>query len=525
MRSAWARLAQPESRVPGGRLPRLGPVRTRGTALAILVVVGLAAACSEPADERSAPTSTGSTSTTAPPPTVTVPSATTTTSVVLPDPVPIVWVACGGGFDCATVAVPTGYADPTGPTLELALVRNPADDPDRRIGTLLMNPGGPGASGVRRVARGFRVSTEVAARFDIVGFDPRGIGDSTPITCGSSVPAFRAADLAPDTPAEEDALAAAAQAVAQECIATEGDRLGHLGTVEVVHDMEVIRRAIGEDRISFVGLSYGTLLGQLWADWYPRSVRALVLDGVIDPGTSGVSSSIEQVRGVDDVIGAIADACSTDPACPVSGTGGLLASYDELARRIEAKEVSGSGVGPTQLAYAAFYATYDVATWPRFWEAVALGLGGDLSPVGDLAASFTTLVPYTPFAIVSCLDNVHPIGYEKWKQGATRIAEASPRFGRTLANELLPCAYWPAATYRARRVVAAGAPPILVIGSTDDAATPYASAVDVARSLSSGALLTVDLEGHVALGDSDCADDAATRYLVDLIVPEPGARC
>ena len=113
---------------------------------------------------------------------------------------PIDWHGCGGGLECATLAVPVSYQDPGGPTLDLALVRNPADVPSQRIGTLLMNPGGPGASGVRRVARGFQVSPEVGDRFDIVGFDPRGVGQSTPITCGDAVPAFRAADLAPDTP-------------------------------------------------------------------------------------------------------------------------------------------------------------------------------------------------------------------------------------------------------------------------------------------------------------------------------------
>lgn len=467
---------------------------------------------------------TSTPSTTSAAPTVPTSSAPTTTTVQLPPTVPLAWRACGSGLDCATVVVPVSYQALGGPTLELALIRNPADDPDQRIGTLVVNPGGPGASGVRRVARGFEVSPEVADRFDIVGFDPRGVGESTPITCGDAVPAFRATDLAPDTPAEAAALEAAARRVATECAATEGDRLAHLGTVEVAHDVEVIRRSIGEAQISFVGLSYGTLIGQLWADRYPTSVRAMVLDGVVDPGATS-AGSIEQANGVDDAVEAMAAACAIDASCPLSATGGFLASYDELARRIDTGAVAGSDVGPTQLAHAAFYATYDADTWPALWRAVARGLDGDLSGVAELAASYARLVPYAPFAIVTCLDGVHPAGYAAWQADGDRFERASPRFGRLLSNELLPCAFWPPASFVARPLEAPGTPPILVIGSTGDAATPYESAVRVARTLDAGALLTVELSGHVALGDSACATQRATRYLIDLEVPEVGARC
>ena len=487
------------------------------------VLLSSAAACAPGPEPAGEPPS--STSTTRRAVEVTEPSSTTTTTVTLPPAVPIDWQPCGGGLQCGRLAVPVSYQDPTGATLELALVKDPADDLSRRIGTLLVNPGGPGASGVRRVTRGFRISDEVARRFDIVGFDPRGIGESSPISCGATVPAFRAQDLSPDSREEERALEAAARAVADECAATEGERLGHYGTVEVVHDIEVIRRSIGEQRTSFVGISYGTLLGQLWAEWYPQSVRALVLDGVVTTADNGATGSVEQAEGIDQVFGAIAGACDADPACPLRDDGGLGPAYDELSRRIEAGALDGSSVGPTQLAYAAFWATYDRATWPALWRAVDRGLHGELSGVADLARSFTRLVEYAPFAIVSCLDGPHPRGYEAWQRSARRLVERSPRFGRVLANELLPCAFWPPGTYEPIPVDAAGAPPILVVGSTGDAATPYATAVSVARQLESGVLLTVELDGHVAIGDSDCADAAITRYLVDPTLPAREERC
>jgi pimeloyl-ACP methyl ester carboxylesterase len=497
------------------------PVRSRSAAVTVLVVA-LAACSTQP--ESSSPTTTSSPSSTTSIVVVTQPP-TTTTTVVLPPPVPVEWRGCGGGLDCATVDVPISYQDPTGPTLALALVRNPADLPDERIGTLVVNPGGPGASGVRRVARGFQVSAEVGDRFDIVGFDPRGVGQSTPISCGNTVPAFRATDLAPDDPGERAALREAAQAVAEECLASEGERLGHLGSVEVANDIEVIRRALGEDQLSFVGLSYGTFIGQLWADAHPSSVRALVLDGVVDPASSGSIQSVQQAEGVDAAVAAMAQACAADPSCPLTATGGLLASYDELARRLETGAVTSAGVGPTQLAYAAFYATYDADTWPVLWRAVAAGLAGDLGGVADLAAGFTGLVPYAPFAVITCLDSTHPIGFDAWQAAAAPVIRRSPRFGEILANELLPCARWPAGTYEPRPVDAEGSPPILVIGSTGDAATPYEAAVDVAGNLAAGVLLTVQIDGHVAIGDSDCATQQVTRYLVDLAVPAPGARC
>jgi hypothetical protein len=145
--------------------------------------------------------------------------------------------------------------------------------------------------------------------------------------------------------------------------------------------------------------------------------------------------------------------------------------------------------------------------------------------VADLARSFTRLVDYAPFALVTCLDGIHPVGFDAWQADGDTLAERSPRFGRIVSNELLPCAWWPQSRLQPHRVVAPGAPSILVIGSTGDAATPYEQAEAVAATLARGALLTVEIEGHVALGDSPCATERTTRYLVDLAVPEPGARC
>lgn len=423
------------------------------------------------------------------------------------------------------MTVPIDYWDPRTGSLDLALIRRPASDPGQRIGSLLVNPGGPGASGVARVRRGFVISAEVADRFDIVGFDPRGVGDSAPLSCGATVDAFRSHDLGPDTPAETAALERAARAVADECARTEGARLAHLGTASVVHDVEMIRRALGEPTVSFVGLSYGTLVGLLWAEAYPTSVRALVLDGVADPAGSSTAVSGHQVDGIDRVFTTMGEACDNAPSCPLHDDGGLASAYDELARRIDTGAVQVAGVGPTQLAYAVFSATYSDARWPMLWEAIDRGLRSDLRGVSDMARWFTGLVDYPSFALISCLDAPHAMGADAWRATTDEMASRSSRFGRIAGNELLPCAFWPAATHRPHRVTASGAPTVLVIGSTGDAATPYDQAVAVADDLSSARLLTVERAGHVAIDRSPCVDDVVSAYLAHLTVPPDGTRC
>jgi pimeloyl-ACP methyl ester carboxylesterase len=476
----------------------------------------MAAACSGGRDDDPDPVvpPTETTTTTAP--------TTTTSAVPIPDPPPIAWSRCGA-FDCGSVTVPIDYLDLALGTIDIAVIRRPADDPAQRIGSVIINPGGPGSSGVRRVQRGFEVSPEVARRFDVIGFDPRGVGSSHPISCGAAVPAFRSADLSPDTPEEVAALQAAAKAVADECAATEGPLLGHLGTVEVARDVEVLRKALGEATVSFVGISYGTLIGLLWAEAFPQSVRALVLDGVVDPAAGGLTTSTAQIRAMEAVIQGVDRSCVVDPGCPLRRYGGVQAAYDEAARRAERGDGMAAGVGPTHVTYAVFMASYGSQRWPELIVALAGALEGRWAGIRTLADDFAGLVPYATFVLITCLDTTHSTDPEDWQRDAERSHRVSKRFGAALANELLPCAYLPPATYRPHEVVARGTPPILVVGSTGDAATPFEAAEEVADRLDSGALLTVNIDGHVALGDSPCATEAITRYLVDLAVP--GAAC
>jgi pimeloyl-ACP methyl ester carboxylesterase len=367
----------------------------------------------------------------------------------------------------------------------------------------------------------------VLDRFDIIGFDPRGVGASTGLSCGDgTVPAFRRVDPTPDTPDEQAALDAAAKAVADDCGAHAGDLLPHVGTDDVVRDMDTIRQALGEDQISYLGISYGTLLGLHYAALFPQHARAIVLDGVVDPTQDLRSWLRHQTIAYEKQINAVFDGCPDGKrGCP---PGGAAAAYDELSRRVEAAPIStGHGVlGPSELATAALIPTYEPSAIPDFYAALTSALNGDPSIMLQFSTAYELSGQYTLYAAVECIDSPHPVGSDEYKAFAQELEGLSPRFGGAIANELLPCAFWPAPVHNIiGPVTAPGAPPTLVIGNTGDAATPYQQAVDVAATLQSGRLLTFDGTGHAAYGKSACVANAEAAYLVDLTLPSDGTVC
>lgn len=418
--------------------------------------------------------------------------------------------------------VPVDHAEPDGPTLDLALVRVPATDPAQRIGSLFVNPGGPGASGVEMVEGGFRFDEATMARYDLVGFDPRGIGASAPLRCQVDLTAGPLPDPDPRTEAAAAALEAHAEGIARGCAATDGDLLPHLDSTTVARDLEVLRRAVGDDRLNLYGFSYGSLLALEYLELFPERAGRIVLDGVVDPTATLTELLAQQTTAFERVFAEMAADCASSGACPEPG---LAAAYDQVLARL--REAPVGDVGPAELATAAIMATYDPGLWPALYDALDTAVRtGDVAAIGRLSDLYTGGASFAAYAAVSCTDTPVPGSPADWDAYVEELRAISPRFGPATANELRTCAHWPVADATPPAAIRAeGSPPVLVIGTTGDAATPLDNAVAVAAALADGHLLVHEGEGHTAYGANPCVDGVVADYLVEGSVPAPGTRC
>lgn len=437
----------------------------------------------------------------------------------------LTWAPCAElrRGECATLPVPLDWSDPAGPSIELVIGRLVARGD--RIGSLVTNPGGPGGSGLRFLGYdGF--DSPIRDRFDLVSWDPRGVGASEGLSCDGSVEDLLSADPDPDSPTEQQQLEDAAQAVATDCSTRHGDLLEHLDTLAVAFDLEAIRRALGDEPLNYLGFSYGTQIGQLYAEHFPEQIRAMVLDGVVDPQLGFEEFLLGQTAAFDAAFRRDAQRCSREPQrCGVED---LAAAYDQVAELVEVTPLQSADgpVGPGELATAAIYTSYGAQGWVRLGPALAAGLAGDGTALRQLADAYIDLAGYPTYAAVVCTDSPPPEGFEQFADFARRAAEVSARFGAAVANEMLPCAVWGApARTEAAPIRAPGSPPILVVGNTGDAATPYENAVAVADALDAAVLVTAQIEGHTAYGSNRCVTEVVDAYLVDLVVPDADPRC
>ena len=456
----------------------------------------------------------------------------------------IAWAPCGAPFECGTVSVPIDYAHPANGSMRLALIRLPATDPAQRIGDLLTDPGGPGDSGVTflRQAGQTLFSAELRASFDIVGFDPRGVGASQPaVQCvdGPTMDRMIALDPIPTTAAERQAIVSAAKSFDAACVAHSASLLPFMSTVDAAKDMDVIRKALGDAKLTYLGFSYGTFLGSTYANLYPTRVRAFVLDGAVDPTLSFVDSLTQQAESFSANLDAFFSACSTSPSCAFSNGGQPKAAFDALMARISRSPLPALAAGdprPVTLGVALTGVTaalYDASAWPALAQGLALAQAGDGSILLQLADSYDQRNPNGTFSNIAaantattCDDSIVPTSVSFYEQLATTLERKAPWFGANEAYSGLECAFWP--FHPAHDPVtprAAGAPPIVVIGTTGDPATPYQWAVKLAGELQSGVLLTRVGQGHTAYGQSQCIDTAVDAYLISLTVPNSGTRC
>ncbi|MEK9524150.1 alpha/beta hydrolase [Streptomyces sp. adm13(2018)] len=455
------------------------------------------------------------------------------------------WRDCGvTGFQCATLRAPLDYAKPDGEQIDLAVSRVRATGPGKRLGSLLVNPGGPGGSAVGYLQgyAGVGYPAPVRARYDMVAVDPRGVARSEPVECltGPEMDTFTQVDQTPDDPAEVNALSAAFKDFSAGCAKKSRTILPHVSTVETARDMDVLRAVLGDEKLNYVGASYGTFLGATYAELFPDRVGRLVLDGAMDPSLPAIELNRDQTAGFETSFRAFAADCVTQPDCPL-GTGSVEAAGEALKkffRDVDAEPVptgESRPLGESLATTGVIAAMYDEGAWPQLREALARAVDGDGAGLLALADSYYEREADGTYAnlmfanaAVNCLDL--PAAYGGPADVAKAVPsfeKASPIFGRGLAWAALNCTSWPTPpTGAPHRITAEGAAPILVVGTTRDPATPYEWAQSLSGQLSSGTLLTYEGDGHTAYGrGSDCIDTAINTYLLEGTPPADGKRC
>ena len=453
----------------------------------------------------------------------------------------ISWSDCGGGFQCSHVNVPMDYANPQVRTLSLAVIRQLATDQSQLDGSLLVNPGGPGGSGIAYLRGGGVASAAVSAHYNLVSFDPRGVGQSDPVQClsDSQMDTFLSAPPDPDSPAEVQTVISQAQFIAQQCEAKNAQLLPFVGTTNAARDMDVLRAVLGETKLNYLGKSYGTYLGAVYAQEYPQRVGRVVLDGALDPNLTSMQLNLAQATAFDGELKQFAQNCASQSDCPL-GTDPVagLAHLKTWVDGLDADPIPGDATRKLNEAYAITgiaFAMYSQTFWPDLKNALTSAYAGNGAGLLSMADAYndrsnghfqdnSTEANYA----VNCVD--HP-------DEATSVAQiqadlptyekAAPFFGEMVDWSGLPCAYWGTpATGAPKKLAAQGSGPIVVVGTTRDPATPYTWAQSLATELSNGHLLTMNGDGHTAyLRGSTCIDTAIDKYFLNGTVPQAGLVC
>ncbi len=464
------------------------------------------------------------------------------------------WRSCGpNGLQCARARVPLDYDNPGGPQISIALDRLPATDPAHRIGSVFINPGGPGGSGVDAVAYGGTevFGPQVRARFDIVGFDPRGVARSSPVQCFADQQAeddfFATVPFFPVGSDEVVRYMSKFQRYDSLCLRNDPTIIQHMATADVARDLDLLRAAVGDRRLTYYGVSYGSYLGNTYANLFPDRVRALAIDGVLNPtewatgrGSEGsevpFSARLGSERGAAATMRQFLALCdrAQRPACTFAGD--AATKYAQLLARAQDAPIL---LGRQRITYAdiagfSLGALYDPYYWAeaaqllqRLWRAS----GGATVTASTAAAPWLRDPPYyngqDAFSAVSCTDSDNPGDVFAWPRAAADLDRTSAPFGAAWTYASAPCASWP--TRDTDRYTGpwnhTTATPVLVVGNRYDPATPYAGAVAVARQLPGARLLTLAGWGHTSLFKSACTAAAIDRYLLSKRLPPAGKVC
>jgi pimeloyl-ACP methyl ester carboxylesterase len=455
------------------------------------------------------------------------------------------WSPCPDSADegdqCARLTVPLDYRRPAGRTLGISVLKVPASGP--RVGSLVVNPGGPGAPGTSYAAGGGTYFGDpLLEHFDVVGFDPRGTGDSSPVDCLSDAAMNRylAGNPSPSTPAQVATYRATQRRLVVGCSRHSGALAAHVSTVEAARDMDVLRAALGEGTMSYLGASYGTELGATYAELFPERVGRFVLDGAVDPTLGTRASSLQQAKGFQTALDAYAANCVQSSVGCFLGkdVASVEQTISSLLDQIAAHPLPAGG-GRVLTAGDAYYgiaaSLYNRSYWIVLSAGLRAALGGDGSVLMQLADAYADRNAdgtfnsnlLEAFVDISCLDDPYSIPYSKVPEEYPAFEKASPVFGREYAWSLTTCdGFKPRSDEPVPTIHARGAAPIVVIGTTRDPATPYRWAVALAHQLDSGVLISRDGDGHTGYHRGNtCVDDAVDSYLVSGVVPRDGLSC
>ena len=460
------------------------------------------------------------------------------------------WGACDGvsgameGAKCAWLEVPIDYANPGAGDTRLRMLKVPATG--QKTASLLVNPGGPGGSAVDYANMSdFVVSSDVRRSHDIVGVDPRGVGHSDPIVCidPPQLDEMLGMNPIPTDETQFQALQQTSQRFGQACQQKYPQLLPHVSTVDAAKDMDVARAALGDEQLSFLGKSYGTFLGATYAGLFPQRVGRLVLDGALAPDLTNEQMNLGQAVGFETATKAYVQSCTSQGNCPLgSDVDAGMNALRQMLSRLATQPLPVTGdvrvtkltAGWANLGLAR--AMYDESSWDALTDALRAVNRGDGTLLFDLAQEYADRsndgnYPGNMMQVISavnCLDRgSQPQSFQQLQQVAQRFAQQAPTWGPFMAYGSMTCDYWPVpATGKPEKITAAGAAPIVVVGTTRDPATPYEWAVQLADQLESGRLVTYDGDGHTAyMRSNDCIDKAVDNYLINGTPPDDGLKC
>jgi pimeloyl-ACP methyl ester carboxylesterase len=452
------------------------------------------------------------------------------------------WKACDDSastttVQCGTLQVPFDYNNPSAGTFTLYVKLLPAANPTLRIGSMMVNPGGPGFGGSSLADdASYYFSTDITDHFDIIAWDPRGTGKSTPaVNCVDDYDEYFGIDSPPDSPEENQALIDASQAFNNECMANSGEILPYISTQASATDMDSIRQALGEDKISYFGFSYGSELGATWATLFPQTVRAAVFDGAVDPQATSSQEGMAQAGGFEGQLTTFLAACSENNTCAFYNGGKAEAAFDALLFALDAKPlvVSKDRTPVTQgVAFTAVaQAMYSDSNWPQLEQALVDAQQGDGSGLLQLYDDYYQRKEdgsygneLEAFLAISCLDDPGSTSIKDVEDAVPDYVAVAPRLGANFGYGY-SCALWPVKPAIKIDVTGKGAGPIVVIGTTGDPATPLASTRKMAAALEQGVLLVVEANKHTGYGANECINTAVDSYLIDLTVPVNDTIC